>query len=387
MKEIKRVKVKPRGEDAKFVGEEHSWLPETINEKNRKIKMINAMNWLNYVVDNKDNRKFLEEWIKIKRVDTSTQDLELLNKTSDRYIRPTYCYLARIHVQGFPLTDEEQQKIWEHIVESAAKSGANKEEEVVVPEKSAEPKIGVQERIAAQVDNVVGEIEEVISNLLRGKQTETDFSKIPGTEKFSAVHHKKLADAVQVLLKEYTNIKEARNSKSDNDEIQQIKESYSFVSAKNIKATVQFLEEVYATSAKLALIRKVNKLRKKRPVDKNKLVSKFKFLPKFDEFKLQSLQPVNALGVNEVWMYNTRTRKLGCYKAEFTGSLMIKGSSFIGFNTNTSVQKTLRKPEKQLAEFQSLAKNQINKWFNNIRSTEHRLNGRSNEHSLLMRII
>lgn len=385
--ELKKYNLRPKAEDLKMIGEEHSWLPETINEKNRKVKMINAMNWLNYVADTKDYRKFVEDWIRHYRPDTSKKDLDLWSKTSDKHIRPTICALARIQVQGFPLTEAEQMIIWEHITEAALKSDASKKE--VKGEKTdLEPKIGVQERINNQIQEVIGDVEEIIHNLLRGTNVNTELSSIPGTSRFSAVHYKKFAEALQPFLKEYNFIKDAKAIKnSDDDGILQIKEAYEYVSNKNLKATIQFLEELYSNCVRLSLERKVSKVRKKRPMDKAKIVKKFKYLPKFDEFKLQSLLPVNCLGTSEIWLYNTRTRKIGCYKAEFSGSIMIKGSSFIGYMENSSVQKTLRKPEKQLAEFQSLAKNQLHKWFNNIRSTEHRLNGRSNEHSVIMRII
>lgn len=387
--EIKKYNLRPRAEDAKMIGEEHSWLPETINEKNRKLKMINAMNWLNYVADTKDYRKFVEDWIKIYRPSTVKQDLNLWSKTSDKYIRPTICALARIHVQGFPLSDSEQMVIWEHVTDAATKSGAFlpavKEEKI---ELEQEPKIGVQERINNQIQEAVGEVEEIIHKLLRGVSVNTELSAIPVTSRFGAIHHKKFAEALQPFLKEYNSIKDTKAIRnSDDDGVLQIKEAYEYVSNKNLKATIQFLEELYSSCVRLSLERKVSKVRKKRPTDKAKIVKKFKYLSNFEEFKLQSLLPVNCLGTSEIWLYNTRTRKLGCYKAEFSGSISIKGSSFIGYMENSSVQKTLRKPEKQLSEFQSLAKNQLHKWFNNIRSTEHRLNGRSNEHSVIMRII
>ena len=139
------------------------------------------------------------------------------------------------------------------------------------------------------------------------------------------------------------------------------------------------------TANRLALEKKVARARKKKPTDKAKLVRHFKFLPKLDELKLASLQPVGTLNSSEVWVYNSKTKKLGVYRGEFNGSIMIKGSSFIGFAVNSSVQKKLRKPEKQIAEFQALNKNQLRKYFEGIKGVEHRLNGRSNLFTLLLR--
>jgi hypothetical protein len=164
-------------------------------------------------------------------------------------------------------------------------------------------------------------------------------------------------------------------------------EAYEYVGNKNLKTLLQFLESVVGTSIRLAGERKVARTRKKKPVDKAKLVRRFKYQSKNDELKVKSLDPVACLNSSEVWTYDARRRKLAVYRAEFAGSIVIKGAGLDGYAANSSLQKTLRKPDKQIAEFMALNKNQLRKWFDSIKSVQYSPNGRSNDNLLILRVI
>lgn len=386
MKAEKKHQVRPRGEDLRFIGEEYSWQPGEITAENRKHEMTKALSWLNYVADDKDQRRFVEEWIKNFRPKTAKEDLVFWDLVHDRYVLPTYRNLARLAMRGFPLTDEEHERIWQHIQAAAVKSDA------VLPTDepaSSEPKIGIQERINLQVDDAVVEIEDAVSGMLRGTDAPAlELNKIKAVGKFSSVHYRRLADALRPMLIELTELREARADRKTEDSAKlQLVEGYEFVSNRNLKTVLSYLENLVGTSLRLADEKKSVKIRKKKPVDKAKLVRRFKFMPKHEELKLKSLEPVSCLGTSEIWTYDSRRRKLAVYRAEFAGSIAIKGSSFVGFAENSSVQKTLRKPERQLAEFLALNKNQLRKWFDAIKSTEHRANGRSNDKLVVLRAI
>jgi hypothetical protein len=66
--------------------------------------------------------------------------------------------------------------------------------------------------------------------------------------------------------------------------------------------------------------------------------------------------------------------------------LGVKGTSITGFNSNLSVQKTLRKPEEQLKEFKAAGKVQLRKFLDDIKAVDIKLNGRINEDIILLRI-
>jgi hypothetical protein len=111
--------------------------------------------------------------------------------------------------------------------------------------------------------------------------------------------------------------------------------------------------------------------------------------------KLASVNPVDVVGANELWVFNVKTRKLGKYvasnvdpkgmKRDGTG-LQVKGTTIIGYDENLSVQKTLRKPEEQLKAFKSAGKVALRKFLDDIATTDTKLNGRCNPDTVLLKV-
>jgi hypothetical protein len=67
-------------------------------------------------------------------------------------------------------------------------------------------------------------------------------------------------------------------------------------------------------------------------------------------------------------------------------TLSVKGTSIINFNENSSIQKTLRKPEEKLKEFKAAGKVQLRKFLDDINATDTKLTGRINEEVILLKV-
>jgi DNA gyrase/topoisomerase IV subunit A len=132
---------------------------------------------------------------------------------------------------------------------------------------------------------------------------------------------------------------------------------------------------------------KINRApRAKKPTDKSKLVSKMKYLKQDDKLKIVSVNPADIVGSQELWVFNTKTRKLGKYIAKEYSELSVKGTTVINFDENKSVQKTLRKPEDQIKEFKSAGKVALRKFLDDIKAVDIKLNGRINEDTVLLKV-
>jgi hypothetical protein len=132
---------------------------------------------------------------------------------------------------------------------------------------------------------------------------------------------------------------------------------------------------------------KVNRApRAKKAQPKEKIVAKLKYLKTHEQLKLVSINPTDIIGSQEVWVYNTKTRKIGKYVAAEFGELSVKGTGIINFDESKSVQKTLRKPEEQLKEFKDSGKVQLRKFLEDIKAVDIKLNGRINEDTILLKV-
>jgi hypothetical protein len=94
-------------------------------------------------------------------------------------------------------------------------------------------------------------------------------------------------------------------------------------------------------------------------------------MKEFAELKLKSVEPTQILSATELWVYNTKNRKLGIYIVDqYAGALSVKNSSIVGFDAAASVQKTMRKPKDQLKDWSANGKPAAKKWFKGVRATD-----------------
>jgi hypothetical protein len=168
---------------------------------------------------------------------------------------------------------------------------------------------------------------------------------------------------------------------------EQLKEGYKHRSRKQIKNFIAFLTEIQNACTMLMQEAKVNKKpRKTKAVSKDKLVAKLKFKKTDEPLKLVSVNPADIIGAQELWVFNSKTRKLGKYVAEEFKELGIKGTTITGFSEMKSVQKTLRKPAEQIAAFKAAGKVVLRKFLEDINAVDTKMNGRINEDTLLLKV-
>jgi hypothetical protein len=167
----------------------------------------------------------------------------------------------------------------------------------------------------------------------------------------------------------------------------QLVEGYSHRTKKQIKSFIMFLTEVKNACEMLMQEAKVNRApRKTKAVSKDKLVAKLKYMKTNEPLKLVSINPADIIGAKELWIYNSKTRKLGKYVAGEFNDLGVKGTSITGFDENKSICKTLRKPEEKLKEFKAAGKIALRKFIDDINATDTKMNGRINEETVLLKV-
>lgn len=168
---------------------------------------------------------------------------------------------------------------------------------------------------------------------------------------------------------------------------EQLREGYSHRSKKQIKNLLAFYQEIHAACDMLAQEAKVNRApRAKKAIPAEKIVAKLKYMKTNEPLKLVSINPTDIIGSKELWIFNTKSRKLGRYVAKEFTELGVKGTTITGFDENTSVQKTVRKPEEKIKEFKAAGKVQLRKFLEDINATDTKMNGRINEEIILLKV-
>ena len=368
-------KLKVPAADLKFVGAEPIW---TNAPDNVDSELTRALNWYNYVADAKDCRAFLVDWFK----EYGTKDqLKALSNISDRILPRTYANMARIGMRGFPLTDEQIARIWGNVSALAARK-------VVIEEEDAPAEVVVKAPKAVKLAStyIISDVSDEIDNLIIGEDPK-NMGQILMPYKMTDKQYAECADKLQPLLAEYAEVLELRRTdrKTLTEEQKEFVDSFPFSGITIIKKIVQLIEGYINDLKKSYVSKQVAKVRKKKPKDKTKLVKGIKYLPEDEKFG-KSVDPINLLNCSEVWVYDTKTRKISKYYSPVGGGITVKGASLVGYEESMSSCKLLRKPEDQVPAFNATAKKDLTKWYTSVKSKTATVRPRLTATTLILKV-
>ena len=364
--------------DSKAMGVEPIW-SEDYEPANYQSEYGNALNWYNFIVDQKDCRAFLVDWFK-----GDATKLKALSQLSDKMLPRTYANSARIAMRGFPLTDEHKARIWEKVEERISKKTVLIDDEDSTPE----PVVKVAKKPLVASAFIVSDVDDEIEKLINGEDTR-NIAQILMPYRLSDKNYLDCVQKIEPILAEFAELVEVRRLPKTQltDSQEQLLESYSHLTTmKSVKDIVKLLESYVSDLKKSYVSKQVAKVRKKKPKDKSKLVQNLKFLKEDTALGVTSVEPINLLNCSEVWTFDTKTRKISKYFSPVSGSITVKGASLVGFDENFSNSRLLRKPETQVKEFSELKKNDLTKWYSAVKSKSGPVRARLTPTTLILKV-
>ena len=348
-----------------------------------------AMEYYRLEFSGKDLKPAVLKWM--AGAGCSKEDIAAFKKTKDTRCNITMGAIASCLLRGMPtvradFNDGRDSALWlsKSIAQVIGEGTYDIDEDAVTEVKSTVPVVSIQERVKEAAYRMTEEIEDAIE----GFQTDPENFDPKAFKMLNLLKGKEVKAAHARIIKalytpQLVELEELASGKAD----EQLKEGYSHRSRKQIKNLIAFYQEIMSACDMLAQEAKVNRApRAKKSVPKEKLVAKFKYKKSDEPLKLVSINPVDIIGSKELWVFNTKTRKLGRYVADEYKELGVKGTSITGYNEQLSIQKTLRKPDEKLKEFKAAGKVQLRKFLDDINATDTMMNGRTNEETILLKI-
>jgi hypothetical protein len=336
-----------------------------------QIDLMKSLSWYAQNKDSKDAYKWACDFLKKKhKLDVSS----VIKNQS-----PTFGFVCRIVSNGGVLSTKDQTWL-DGEIENLKHSLKNRKQPVVVDE----PKIvvpNIQDRIREKASECIGELEGQLDDLILSKfSTEVSPYAVMHTLEIKGVHTKHISDWFKTKRIEFDDVLHTADA--------ELKEGYSNFSKPQLKKLVAWCDQVILDCGKIAgEAVKSRKPRKRKTKTPEQLVAKIKVMDEHKELKLKSVPAKDIIGAMQLWVFNTKNRKLGCYHAIDADGLSVKGSSIINFNESKSVQKTLRKPEATLPEILKGGKVYLRNALEGIRSVESGLTGRLNADIILVRVV
>ncbi len=366
--------------DEKYTGGELVWDTERalkMSQEEFDHFLRKAFFYYNYFYTQKDLKKYVVNWMKDKY---SKAEVSKFIRSGDRSVPMTVCSLIKAHTQGMPLREKELKYVKDRIYEVL--NSDDVPEEPVSEQVSVAPAAvkTIQDRLNEKTSEHLAHFDGLYDEVVQGATVDPKAYDYFVTNNVPQGQLGKFEDYVDTQ-KMYLN---AAIDKSD----EQFVEAYKHYRAADFKRHLAFFDSIQTAIDQYRQVKKATKkARVKRAPNKEKVVSKLKYMKEEKTLKLVSINPVDIIGAQELWCYNTKTRKLYKYVADsVTGPLGVKGTSLVGFNTSTSVGKTLRKPEEKLKEFAKASKVQLRKFLDEIKATETIGNGRINSDMILLKV-
>jgi hypothetical protein len=137
----------------------------------------------------------------------------------------------------------------------------------------------------------------------------------------------------------------------------------------------------------LASIKKQRKPRRKKVKTAAQLLKLFVYQKSDEELKFNSIEPEHIIDSTQLWVFNTKTRKLGVYYSQEGKTLSVSRKSIINYDEKISIQKKIRKPKEIVPQILTAGKVALKHVMEKIRAVESPIKSRINETVLLLRAL
>lgn len=356
--------------DEKYLGPE----PDLRGEYDR-VDLARAYNWYNYFCNSDDAKKYVLEYLKEFKHDKKLQ--KDFSKVDAKVIPNSVGWNCRILTLGGHLSEELTAKTIERIKTLAETS---KPEEVVEVVEQKKVVVSIQDRIREKVYDLVAEIEEQLDIFFETGSTEFDIKNWLTQNDVKPAIASKIGERYKPLYAELYDAVEGKDK--------ELKDAYKHIKKPVLKKILAFVKDIIALTEQRATVMKATrKPRKKKEKPAAVLVAKMQYLEQSDEYGIKSPSPTEIIGSSQVWVFNTKYRKLTVLNAMGPAGLSVKGTTITGFDEKTSQTKALRKPKESLDRVLNGGKIVLRKLMDELKTKPQEAKGRINTDTVIVRVI
>jgi hypothetical protein len=349
-----------------------------LNPDNYVRDLISALNYYNANHDDKDKKKWL-----ISHLAKTDKKLAVELLKVDEYHFRYAGILARLMDGGSELQEKESNYFNERLVKLKEQVGSRQKSQDKLDKKTADALaaaapsnvISIQQRMEEKARELASEIDGAIDDFMINKKN--DFS----TKNYLLANLVAAPIAKRIGEMYIDTAAELREAIEGTDP--QLVEGYSHFTKRELKKFADFVDGIISDCNQQVQTAKANRApRKRKEKPASVQVARMKYLKEFAELNLKSIKPEGIINSTEVWVYNTKYRRVGVYKAD-NGVLAVKGTTVLGFSVTESKQFTLRKP----ADFfkgLTIGKRPLNAKMKTLTTKSAVPNGRINEETIIL---
>jgi len=368
---------------SKYIVSKPDLLLAVKTNKKHSDAIFRAMHYAQYEMSDKELKKEMIRYAKAQKL-----NFKLLNVLTDKELAMAGKY-AFIVNGGGELTDVLETSYARYLdtlfarakVVQAERKAAAKEK--AKNDVNAGPVLTVQDRMRIQAEEVCQEFDGWMDQLSTGQVKSVTKEMNPGSKLAAAGFKAGQARYVKSFYEpELAMIKEVIAGKCPD-----LKEGYNNIAKSSLLRMQKLLDSIIKEAKVIETVTKAKrKTRAKKAPSVTKLIGKLKYCEAHPETGVASVSPAGIIGATEVWVYNTKYRKLGKFVASDAAGLSIKGTSITDFAADSSRCKTLRKPEQQLKDFMKAGKVKLRTFLDDIKAVDSKMKGRMNENIVILKV-
>lgn len=242
-----------------------------------------------------------------------------------------------------------------------------------VEDKPKAPVISIEHRIIEAARTNSEEIDYAIDKFVKTKSSDFNIKAHLLSNNIAGAVAKRIGEYYKNTLDE---IEEAIKGEDE-----QLVEGYSFFTKPELKKFRDFIQGIIDGCAQHQVTAKKPRVVKAKPPAV--IVKKLKYMRELVELNLKSIDPANIVGADQLWVYNTKNRKLINYTSADGETLSVKGTTIINYDIGRSDSKTLRKPE-EFFKTTEIGKRALNFAIKQIKAKSAQPNGRINGDMILI---
>ena len=329
---------------------------------------VNWGNWYNYMYDNKQAKVWLLEYLRSVNYDKAV--ISAIDNAPVWKTVPTSGWMARIMLRGGVFSEKSMENFngWVH-------KNAIYDKKAVALDEDGLPihaAVNVQTRIQNKNSNLLTEVETAYDAYLAG-------------DEFSLYDFLKANEATAAAATFIRGFYRPQLNEVNENSVD-VKTAFGKYRVR-IKTFLQMIEDDANRFTSNTKTLKPRKPRTPKSIPVTKLVERVNFKKEDNELKIVSVAPVELVGAKQVWIYNTKYRKLMVYNAADKAELTVKGTTLLNYDTTTSQAKSLGKPSVVLQELLSATKISLRTFFIKLPRVASAVNGRLNEDCVILKVI
>ncbi len=367
----KEKKVKTAVRRTQFADEKYLGSEPTVTENATQSELAMAYNWFNYFYTSEDAKSFTISYLKFIKYDKHTIRKLSSVKAIDLHNIGWNC---RLLLNGSTLPSGTWEKI-EIKIKDLTKDIVETQEATEEPVVKV---VSIQDRINAKASDLIGELEETLDVFFQEGVVQFDVKKWSLEKGIKPQIATRIAEHFRP---QYEEITEAQAGK-DADLVEAYKKwrkPVLKIMGLFIKRIIDHMTELHSAG------QAVRKPRKKKVKPAGVLVSKMNYCTSADN--LTSIDPKGIIGASQLWVFNHKTRNLSVYHAVGHSGLSVRGTTIIGFDTDASITKKLRKPEEQVQQVLKAGKVDLRNIMKCLTTKESKATGRINAETILLRVL